>query len=517
MRTSPFFAWMAGLVLIFALASATRPGLAQNDPALSATTAAARLGTAFSYQGRLLQEGTPVTGLCDFEFTLWDAATGGGEQGSKQSAAGVSVTQGLFTVASLDFGDRRFQGESRWLEIGVRCPTTSGSFTLLSPRQALLATPYALSLRPGADIVGNVLDSGADTAVLTASNTNDAFAPDGAYGLLGTTLSPTGAGVKGTSTAGAGGHFSSVAGFALVAPGPSLIGTRTPQQIGMLRWYDANRLAPSVAVGSAPDHFAFDGDHMWVTNYFTNNLYKIRASDMAVVAIYTTVTNPNPIVFDGAHLWVASETSGELAKVRASDGVELNRLTLPATSHWGMAFDGESVWVSNTNAGSITKVRASDAQIVGTYPAGNQPHGMAFDGSALWVVNNGDNSVAKFNTSTGAMIGTYSVGAGPIGVAFDGANLWVTNSGGGTVSKLRAYDGQLLATCSAGASPFFVAFDGFQIWVTNYTDPGTVTRLQANNCGMPTTLPTGRYPFGVAFDGANVWTADSYSNAVSKH
>ena len=53
--------------------------------------------------------------------------------------------------------------------------------------------------------------------------------------------------------------------------------------------------------------------------------------------------------------------------------------------------------------------------------------------------------------------------------------------------------------------------------MTNYTDPGTVTRLQANNCGMPTTLPTGRYPFGVAFDGANVWTADSYSNAVSKH
>lgn len=223
-------AWMAGFVLIFALASATMAGLAQSDPALAATTDATRLGTAFSDQGRLLQEGAPVTALCDFEFTLWGAATGGGQQGSKQSAAGVSVAQGLFTVDSLDFGDRRFQGESRWLEIGVRCPTASGSFTPLSPRQALLATPYALSLRPGADIVGNVLDSGADTAVLTASNTYDAFAPDGAYGLLGSTLSPTGAGVKGTSTAGAGGHFSSGAGFALVAPEPSIIGARTPNR-----------------------------------------------------------------------------------------------------------------------------------------------------------------------------------------------------------------------------------------------------------------------------------------------
>lgn len=174
---------------------------------------------------------------------------------------------------------------------------------------------------------------------------------------------------------------------------------------------------------------------MWVTNYFTNNLYQIRASDMATVAIYATVVNPNPIVFDVANLRVASETSGELAKVRASDGVELNRLTLPATSHWGMAFDGESVWLSNTNAGSITKVRASDAQIVGAYPAGNQPRGMAFDGNAFWVVNNGDNSVAKFNSSTGALIGNDTVGTGPIGVAFDGANLWTADSYSNAVSK----------------------------------------------------------------------------------
>jgi 3-isopropylmalate/(R)-2-methylmalate dehydratase small subunit len=52
------------------------------------------------------------------------------------------VTNGLFTV-TLDFGAGVFTGASRWLEIGVR--TNGGaSFTVLSPRQPLTPTPYAL-------------------------------------------------------------------------------------------------------------------------------------------------------------------------------------------------------------------------------------------------------------------------------------------------------------------------------------------------------------------------------------
>lgn len=517
MRTRTFVSVVLGLCLSFVLAGVTAPGMAQDDPPATGASVDARLGAGFTYQGRLLQNGAPVTAVCDFEFSLWNAATGGAQQGTKRTSSGVLVSQGLFTIASLDFGALPFQGESRWLEIGVRCPAGSGVYTTLSPRQMLAATPYALSLQPGADIVGNVLDSGADTSVLSASNTNSDLSPLGAYGLQGMSQSPTGAGVKGSSTAGAGGHFSSIAGFALVAPGPSLIGARTPQQIGMLRWYDTNRSAPSLNVGVYPDHFAFDGEFLWVTNYGTSDLYKIRAADMAIVGQYATVLNPNPIAFDGAHVWVASETSGDVAKVRASDGVEQLRVTGLPASHWGMAFDGEFIWVSNTASNSVTKIRATTGAVIGAYPVGAQPNGMAFDGSNIWVANGNDDTVKKLNAVTGAVIGTYPAGDGPMGVAFDGANIWVANTASGTVTKLRAYDGQFLATCPAGASPFFIAFDGFHIWVTNYTDPGTVTRMQAHNCGMVTTIATGRYPFGVAFDGANVWTADSQVHKVSKH
>ena len=105
------------------------------------------LGSAFTYQGQLNQDGTPVTGMCDFQFSLWKAASGGAQIGTPQSVNNISVHDGLFTV-QLDFGNGAFQGDARWLQVAVRCPAGSGSYTTLDPRQPLTPTPYALAL-PG--------------------------------------------------------------------------------------------------------------------------------------------------------------------------------------------------------------------------------------------------------------------------------------------------------------------------------------------------------------------------------
>lgn len=101
------------------------------------------LGTAFTYQGQLRQAGTPTTGMCDFQFHLFDAASEGAEIGTMQTPSNVSVTGGLFTV-QLDFGTAAFTGADRWLEIAVRCPAGAGTFATLSPRQPLTPAPYAL-------------------------------------------------------------------------------------------------------------------------------------------------------------------------------------------------------------------------------------------------------------------------------------------------------------------------------------------------------------------------------------
>ncbi len=101
------------------------------------------LGTGFTYQGKLNQAGVPHTGACDFQFILWDAAEGGNQISTTQTETGVALSEGLFTV-DLDFGSTAFWGNARWLQIAVRCPTGSGGYTTLDPRQALTAAPYAL-------------------------------------------------------------------------------------------------------------------------------------------------------------------------------------------------------------------------------------------------------------------------------------------------------------------------------------------------------------------------------------
>jgi hypothetical protein len=107
-----------------------------------ATSAALAQTTGFTYQGRLTDGGTSANGNYDLQFALFDSLSGGTQVGSTQTLNTVAVNNGVFTV-SLDFGANAFPGASRFLEISAR-PAGSGSFTLLSPRQPITSTPYAV-------------------------------------------------------------------------------------------------------------------------------------------------------------------------------------------------------------------------------------------------------------------------------------------------------------------------------------------------------------------------------------
>jgi trimeric autotransporter adhesin len=105
-------------------------------------SAQAQLGTAFTYQGRLQQLGAGANGSYDFRFILFTADLGGSQIGPIQTNSAVAVQSGLFTT-EIDFGVNAFTGGERWLEIYVRT-NGSGTFTLLTPRQPVRPTPYAM-------------------------------------------------------------------------------------------------------------------------------------------------------------------------------------------------------------------------------------------------------------------------------------------------------------------------------------------------------------------------------------
>ncbi len=100
-------------------------------------------GTAFTYQGRLNDSNGPVTGLFDFEFRIFDAASAGIDLSDPPVLLEeMSVTNGVFT-ALLSF-EGAFTGADRFLDIGVRPGNSTGAYTRLTPRQPVTSTPYAL-------------------------------------------------------------------------------------------------------------------------------------------------------------------------------------------------------------------------------------------------------------------------------------------------------------------------------------------------------------------------------------
>ena len=112
------------------------------------------MNTAFSYQGRLTENGQPANGIFDFQFRLLDAESGGNPVGTTQYKEDVAVSKGLFTIPQLDFGNGSINGESRWLEVGVRPGDSTEAFTLLLPNQLLTAVPYALYALNTSSVLG---------------------------------------------------------------------------------------------------------------------------------------------------------------------------------------------------------------------------------------------------------------------------------------------------------------------------------------------------------------------------
>ena len=168
--------------------------------ALGGDVSADPLGTAFSYQGRLSEGGAPANGVYDLRAAVFDTPVGGTALGNPLTNAATPVNNGAFTL-TLDFG-AVFDGNARWLELGVRTNGASG-FTSLSPRQVLTPTPYAvyagnaaLATSAAGVAATNILGT------LAASQLSAAVVTNGAGGLnLSGAFSGNGAGLTNLAVA----------------------------------------------------------------------------------------------------------------------------------------------------------------------------------------------------------------------------------------------------------------------------------------------------------------------------
>jgi hypothetical protein len=203
-------------VTILALLWAAGSAVASPPPAEPGgdVTVAGTVASKISYQGVLKENGSPVTGSRNMTFRLYSNSACSTQVGSDIVKSGVQVSNGLFSV-DLNVSQTHFNGQGLWLQVRV------GSTNLGC--EEILPVPYALSLRPGAEVMGEA------AYVIWAANT---ATTGNAHGIHGTAVSPDGIG----------GLFNNFGGgVAIAATGTGIIQSTAKSYI----WISGNNLQKS--------------------------------------------------------------------------------------------------------------------------------------------------------------------------------------------------------------------------------------------------------------------------------
>jgi hypothetical protein len=192
-----------------------------------------------------------------------------------------------------------------WLQIALRCPTGSGSFTTLSPRQPLTAAPYASGLAPGAMILGS------GNQVVTVQS----GAPSGSIpsAVIGTVSATDGVGVYGANTStGAGSAGAGMWGVSLSNGGYGVQGTGHNGSSGVLG--QATGSGNGVHAVSGGNGISNAAVYAEATSTGTSGpagiaVFGLSHSDDSAIVAQNTGTGPTFRALDSAGDWVYEVTA----------------------------------------------------------------------------------------------------------------------------------------------------------------------------------------------------------------
>lgn len=392
------------------------------------------LGTGFTYQGKLGDNGQPANGTYDFVFVLYNSPTNDLPIYSGIINDDVTVTNGIFTT-TVDFGADLFNGDKLWLEVGVRPGNETGDFSPIPPRQPLTATPYAHFARRAAV---------ADTA-MTVSNVNWSavknLPPSLADGVDNDTTYSAGAGL----TLGANNQFSVNYG----GSGNATTAARSDHGHFGQQWIGATNNAPGLRVQNTSNQ----GIGIWGKNdeygsgfspFFGAGVFGDSSTDPGVVGfsnvgpgvygwisalsgVYEAVKGENPSTSGRAVAGYATATNGAnigvLGQTDSSGGTGIRGY---ATATTGTTYGGR---FSNVSPNGYAIHGVSDKSGVAYFDIDNRNNGA----TALEVRTDGTGMAAKF-TSGSSSNGFAAVQAVHLG---HGDGLAATAGGQGNAGNFK--------------------------------------------------------------------------------
>jgi YVTN family beta-propeller protein len=241
----------------------------------------------------------------------------------------------------------------------------------------------------------------------------------------------------------------------------------------------------------------------------------------AAVSTYPAGDSPRAVLFDGEAIWVANFFDRTVVRLQATGcsssadpcGRPLGTYHLD-NSPVSLAYDGRTLWVGETVTGNLTRLDPATGEKLAQQPLPHLPGPLLYHDDALWVVYNFADRVGRIDVA-GMAAASFATDAAPWGIVFVSDHLWLSNQSSETLIQMEPTTGRVLQRLSLSGRPGAMAYDGQHLWVA-LEDAGRVAQLRPEDGSVVRQVVTGRRPVDLLFDGRHLWVANEQSNSVSR-
>jgi DNA-binding beta-propeller fold protein YncE len=295
------------------------------------------------------------------------------------------------------------------------------------------------------------------------------------------------------------------------------------------KWWtpqDANSLTLT-SVGDLPERVEFDGTDLWVANYTSGTVMRVRPSDGKLLDTWTGAPGASGILCAMGKIFI----TGKIGRLYMIDPTQpAGAVTTLSTSLGfganGIAFDGSRIWTANTDGASISIISLNPTSVTTLQGDFSNPVAILYDGSHIWVSDISAHRLVKLN-SDGSIVQIMHNVFTPYDMEFDGTNIWVLgyNSNGIKVIRVKDAQGNPLPTAftvmilegNGIDHPIGMAFDGERILITNTTGD-SVSLWKATDLTPLGSFSTGAgsHPYSACSDGLNFWITLLGSDSLAR-
>ena len=163
---------------------------------------------------------------------------------------------------------------------------------------------------------------------------------------------------------------------------------RGSKQAALQQFWTTQGVTGLTTVGTSPQLVQSDGADLWVANFLSNTVSRVRGSDGKLLDTWTGTTRAFSVLCAMGKVFIAgSTTPGRLYQIDPTQpaGAVAVLATL-GDSTLGIAFDGQRIWTANF-AGSISIVTLTPLSVTTVSTGFTSPRGILYDGGNIWVTD----------------------------------------------------------------------------------------------------------------------------------